>query len=220
VPRGSGGRGRVDGTSALLEAPDRELDADDRERFARNLGEIFVALGMDPATPGTRGTPERHLAALEDATAGYRGDAKLATTFPNEDDTPHERAADQVVEGPIRFYALCEHHALPFFGDAFVGYLPADELLGLSKITRLVRLHARRFTMQERLAADVAADLERLVGARGVAVRVEARHLCTQMRGVSETESATRTTVFRGRYESAPELRAEFLRLCDRADSP
>src|SRR5207237_20223 len=98
--------------------------------------------------------------------------------------------------------------------DAFVGYVPGRELIGVSKLTRLVRLHARRFTLQERLAADIADSLSSLTGAAGVAVRLEATHLCTQMRGVGEASSQTRTTLWRGTYGRSDGLRQEFLRLC------
>jgi GTP cyclohydrolase I len=216
-------RDAVRGTSALDLAEDaqpvgrREIEPARWQRYERYVSEILEALGLPLDTPGTRGTAERFLAALYDATSGYDGDDKLRTTFPNEAAGTH--LADQVVEGPIRFFALCEHHALPFFGEAFVGYVPDRELIGLSKLTRLVRLHARRFTLQERLAADIADELASLIGAAGVAVRLEATHLCTQMRGVSEVTSRTRTIVWRGAYERTERLRAEFLDACGRSIS-
>jgi GTP cyclohydrolase I len=206
-------RDAVRGTSALDLAPEPEIEPERWRRYARHAGEILAAFGLPADTPGTRGTAERFLGALYDATRGYDGDPKLRTMFPNEA-TDAEHPSDQVVEGPIRFYALCEHHAMPFFGDAYVGYVPGRELIGLSKLTRLVRLHARRFTLQERLAADVADELASLTRAAGVAVRLEATHLCTQMRGVSETSSLTRTIAWRGAYERSDQLRKEFLRLC------
>ncbi len=117
----------------------------------------------------------------------------------------------QIVEGPIAFFALCEHHALPFHGVAHVAYVAGDEILGISKLTRLVRLYARRFTVQERLGEQVADGLVELVGARAVAVHLEAAHLCTQMRGVHEEASRTVTTFWRGLYERDDALRREFL---------
>ena len=89
--------------------------------------------------------------ALYDATAGYDGDPKLRTVFPTERPEGVEGRHSQIVEGPVGFYALCEHHALPFHGRAYVGYVAGDEILGISKLTRLVRLYARRFTVQERM---------------------------------------------------------------------
>ena len=158
---------------------------------------------------GTR--PERFLRALFEATAGYDGDPKLVTTFPTESDGADGQPFAQVVEGPIAFSALCEHHALPFFGHAHVGYVAGERIIGISKLTRLVRLFARRFTVQERLGEQIADTLVQLVDPQGVAVRLEASHLCTQMRGVEE-RSRTTTTAWRGVYRDA-ELRREFLDL-------
>jgi len=195
----------------LHEPGPRALGPQARQRYERYLAEILGALGMDLGTAGTRETPRRLLQALVDATAGYDGDPKLHTAFPSE--RPHgvEGSHSQIVEGPIAFYALCEHHALPFHGVAHVGYVAGPEILGISKLTRLVRLYARRFTVQERLGEQVADALVELVGARGVAVRLAAAHLCTQMRGVAEDGSRTVTTFWRGLYDEDAELRAEFL---------
>ena len=188
------------------ELPEREIDPEDWARFRRTVGEIFEAFGMDLDTPGTRETPERFLRALYDATAGYEGDPKLLTAFPAEGVGGH------VIEGPISFSALCEHHALPFFGVAHVGYVARDEIIGISKLTRLVRLYARRFTVQERLGEQIADTLVELIEPEGVAVHLAASHLCTQMRGVEE-RSRTVTTFWRGAFEEDAELRREFLQL-------
>src|SRR5262249_59276270 len=104
----------------------------------------------------------------------------------------------QIVEGPIGFYALCEHHALPFHGRAYVGYIAGDEILGISKLTRLVRLYARRFTVQERLAEEIADGLQELAGPRGVAVRLGGAPLCPGGRGGAGDGPATRATVGTG----------------------
>ena len=117
-----------------------------------------------------------------------------------------------IIEGPISFAALCEHHALPFVGVAHVGYVAGEEIIGISKLTRLVRLYARRFTVQERLGEQIADTLRELIGPEGVAVYLEASHLCTQMRGVEE-HSRTVTTFWRGSFEEDAELRREFLQL-------
>ncbi len=193
--------------------PGRELTAAEWARLERNAAEILAALGLDLDTPGTRETPRRFLRALFDATAGYDGDPKLRTLFPAERPEGVDGRHAQIVEGPIGFYALCEHHALPFHGRAYVGYVAGDEIVGISKLTRLVRLYARRFTVQERLAEEIADGLRELVGPRGVAVKLEATHLCTAMRGVEEDGSLTVTTVWRGLYDGEPALRAEFLTL-------
>jgi GTP cyclohydrolase I len=194
----------------VLASP-REIAPADWSRFRGNVGEILEAFGLPLDTPGTRDTPERFLRALFDATAGYDGDPKLVTTFPTETTVAVEEPFAQVVEGPIAFSALCEHHALPFVGHAHVGYVPGERIIGISKLTRLVRLYARRFTVQERLGEQIADTLVRLVQPEGVAVRLEASHLCTQMRGVEE-RSRTTTTAWRGVYRDA-ELRREFLEL-------
>ena len=185
----------------------------ERERLEQHAAEILAALGLDLDTPGTRETPRRFVRALFDATAGYDGDPKLRTVFPAERPEGVEGRHAQIVEGPVGFYALCEHHALPFHGRAYIGYVAGDEILGISKLTRLVRLYARRFTVQERLAEEIADGLRELAGARGVAVRVEAAHMCTAMRGVEEDGSVTVTTVWRGLYDEDESLRSEFLTL-------
>jgi GTP cyclohydrolase IA len=183
----------------------------DWERFGDNVGEILRAFGMDLDTPGTADTPQRFLKALFDATAGYEGDAKLLTAFPTECRGGPDCRISQIIEGPISFYALCEHHALPFHGVAHIGYVAHENIIGISKLTRLVRLFARRFTVQERLGQEVADTLVDLLLPHGVAVRLEAEHLCTQMRGVREEHSKTVTTFWRGTFDTDPELRREFL---------
>jgi GTP cyclohydrolase I len=188
----------------------REIAPEDWARYADHVGEIFEALGMDLDTPGTRQTPERFLEAMYAATAGYDGDPKLSTTFPAESRTGTEEAElAQIVEGPISFHALCEHHALPFHGFAYVGYVADERIIGISKLTRLVRLFARRFTVQERMGEQIADTLVGLVEPRGVAVYLSAEHLCTHMRGVEE-QSSTITTFWRGAFRD-PDLRREFL---------
>ncbi|MDP8956817.1 MAG: GTP cyclohydrolase I [Actinomycetota bacterium] len=185
--------------------------------FEKYVAEIFQAFGMDLDTPGTVRTPERFLKALFESTAGYEGDPKLLTAFPTECDGGPDCRISQVIEGPISFFALCEHHALPFFGHAHVGYIAHDHIIGISKLTRLVRLFARRFTVQERMGAQIADLLEQLLQPHGVAVHLEAEHLCTQMRGVREEQSRTWTSFWRGSYEDDPSIREEFLAVCRRA---
>ena len=192
--------------AAWADLLERDIAPEDWTRYRAAVAEIFDAFGMDLETPGTRETPERFLRALYDATAGYEGDPKLLTAFPAEGVGGH------VIEGPISFSALCEHHALPFFGVAHIGYVAGDEIIGISKLTRLVRLYARRFTVQERLGEQIADTLVELIEPEGVAVHLEASHLCTQMRGVEE-RSRTVTTFWRGAFEEDAELRREFLQL-------
>ncbi len=189
----------------------RSVSDEQMRRFEGYMAEIFETLGLDLRTQATEQTPKRFIQALFDATEGYDGDPKLLTTFDNEyRDEPHSRLS-QVIEGPIPFFALCEHHALPFHGRAYVGYVADEQIIGISKLTRLVRLFAERFTMQERLGQQIADAFDTMLQPYGVAVYLEAEHLCKQMRGVRESRSLTRTSAWRGEYESNSSLRVEFL---------
>jgi GTP cyclohydrolase IA len=181
------------------------------KKYEGYAAEIFKAMGMDLDTPGTHDTPTRFLRAMYEATSGYEGDAKLLTAFPTECHGGPDCNISQVIEGPIEFYALCEHHALPFHGQAYIGYIAHEEIIGISKLTRLVRVFARRFTVQERVGVEIADELVRVLNPHGVAVHLNAVHLCTQMRGVRESHSRTWTSFWRGNYENDPQLRTEFL---------
>jgi GTP cyclohydrolase I len=194
----------------------RSVSLEQWDRFQRYVAEIFEALGMDLETPGTSRTPERFLKALLDSTVGYEGDPKLLTAFPTECRGGPDCRISQIIEGPISFFALCEHHALPFHGRAHIGYVAHENIIGISKLTRLVRLFARRFTVQERIGQEVADTLVDLMQPHGVAVHLEAVHLCTQMRGVREEGSSTWTSFWRGTYEQDPELRRSFLQAVTR----
>ncbi|HEX2142097.1 MAG TPA: GTP cyclohydrolase I FolE [Candidatus Limnocylindria bacterium] len=191
----------------------RAIGQEERQRFEGYMTEIFTALGMHLSTPGTAETPRRFVQAMIDATDGYEGDPKLVTIFPTECHGDAACELAQIVEGPIPFYSLCEHHALPFFGQAYVGYVAHDQIIGISKLTRLVRVLTRRFGVQERMSHEIAASLSELLNAHGVAVYMEADHLCTQMRGVREDKATTRTTAYRGVYERDPALRGEFFQV-------
>jgi GTP cyclohydrolase IA len=196
-----------------LDRGTRTIGVDVRQRYEGYLSEIFTALGMHLDTPGTADTPRRFLQAMFDATDGYEGDPKLVTVFPTECHGDASCELAQIVEGPIPFFALCEHHALPFYGTAYVGYVAHDQIIGISKLTRLVRVLTRRFGVQERMTHQVADGLRDLLNAHGVAVYLEADHLCTQMRGVREDHATTRTTAYRGVYERDPALRGEFFQV-------
>ena len=162
--RRAGGAQRGRRQTCWFDLPPRHVAPEDWERFRSYVAEIFDAFGMDLDTPGTRETPERFLRALFDATAGYDGDPKLLTAFPAESHgSSGARASSQIIEGPIAFQCLCEHHALPFYGFAHIGYIAGDQIIGISKLTRLVRLFARRFTVQERLGEQIADRLVELV---------------------------------------------------------
>jgi GTP cyclohydrolase I len=192
----------------------RQIPEEQRLKFEGYAAEILTALGMDLNTPSTRETPRRYIQALFDATEGYDGDPKLLKTFSTECRGEPDCRLSQVIEGPIHFFALCEHHVFPFFGEAYVGYIAHENIIGISKLTRLVRLYSKRFAVQERIGQQVADTLEAMLHPHGVAVYLRAHHLCVEMRGVRETAPLTRTTVWRGYYASDADLRTEFLKAC------
>lgn len=202
-----------DFTTAVALHP-RDVSEEEIHRFEGYMAEIFRTFGMDMSDPGTALTPRRYIRALLDATDGYEGDPKLITVFETECRGGPDCRSSQVIEGPIHFFSLCEHHVLPFHGHAYVGYIAHEHIIGVSKLTRLVRLFARRFTLQERMGREIADTLEAVLKPHGVAVYLEALHLCTQMRGVREQALFTRTTFWRGLYDTDPALRAEFLTNC------
>jgi GTP cyclohydrolase I len=192
----------------------RDLSDEQFERFEGYAAEIFSAFGLDLDSPATRDTPRRFIQGLFEATEGYDGDPKLLRVFETECRGEPDCHLSQILEGPIPFFALCEHHALPFFGKAYIGYIAHENIIGISKLTRLVRLFAKRFSVQERIGQQIADTLETMLHPHGVAVFLEAQHLCMEMRGVRETASTTRTTVWRGNYASDASLRAEFFTAC------
>src|ERR1041384_1438608 len=189
----------------------REITEEQVQRLEGYASEIFAAMGMDLNTPATKDTPRRFIKALIDATEGYEGDPKLLKVFDTECRGDPDCHLSQVIEGPIPFFALCEHHALPFYGQAYIGYIAHENIIGISKLTRLVRLFSKRFAVQERIGHQIADALETMLHPHGVAVFLEANHLCVEMRGVRETAPMTRTTVWRGHYAEDASLRAEFL---------
>jgi GTP cyclohydrolase I len=199
-----------------MELRRRQVSKEQMRKFERYAAEIFTAFGLDLDTPATQQTPARFIRALFDATEGYEGDPKLLTVFETECHGGSDCRLSQVIEGPIPFFALCEHHALPFYGRAYVGYVAHERIIGISKLTRLVRLFAKRFTVQERMGQQIANTLEAMLEPHGVAVYLEAHHLCTQMRGVREAAPMTHTSCWRGAYDGDPALRAEFLTMCAR----
>ncbi|MGH9196224.1 MAG: GTP cyclohydrolase I [Acidimicrobiia bacterium] len=203
-----------DDFSAAIERHRRNITREQFQRFEAYAAEILTALGMDLNSAGTRDTPRRYIRALFDSTEGYDGDPKLLRVFPTECRGSPYCHSGQVIEGPVHFYSLCEHHALPFFGHAYVGYIAHETIIGLSKLTRLVRLFAKRFTVQERVGQEIADALEAMLAPHGVAVYLEANHLCTQMRGVEESSQQTRTTFWRGSYDEDPTLRSDFFIAC------
>jgi len=192
----------------------RKISDEQIHKFEGYAAEIFSALGLDLNTSATKDTPQRFIKALFDATEGYEGDPKLLRVFDTECRGEPDCRLSQVIEGPIPFFALCEHHALPFYGKAYVGYIAHENIIGISKLTRLVRLFSKRFSVQERIGQQIADTLETMLHPHGVAVFLEARHLCMEMRGVRETAPVTRTTVWRGYYAEDSTLRSEFFTAC------
>ncbi len=152
------------------------LRANERKRFEGHVAEIFSRLGMELGSAGTKDTPRRHLQALWDLTLGYEGDPKVGTVFPRECRQCPEGEFEQTVEGPISFTSLCEHHGLPFDGHAWVGYLRNERIIGISKLTRIVRIYTRRFSLQERIAQEIVNALIALADPFGAAVYLEAKH--------------------------------------------
>ncbi len=199
---------------AAMELNRRQVSEEQLRKFEGYMAEILTVMGLDLNTPATVDTPRRFVRALYDSTEGYDGDPKLLTVFHTECRGGPDCRLSQVIEGPIHFFALCEHHALPFHGHAYVGYIAHEDIIGISKLTRLVRLFAKRFTVQERIGQQIADALNSMLHPHGVAVYLEAHHLCTQMRGVREVAPMTRTTFWRGEYENNPDLRAEFFKAC------
>ncbi len=199
---------------AAMDLHRRHISDEQFQRFEGFMAEILTSFGMAVNTPATIETPRRFIRALFDVTDGYDGDPKLLKVFETECRGGSDCRLSQVIEGPIRFFALCEHHALPFYGDAYVGYIAHEKIIGLSKLTRLVRLFAKRFTVQERIGQQIADTLEMILEPHGVAVYLQAHHLCTEMRGVRELSPMTRTTFWRGEYDNNSSLRAEFYVAC------
>ena len=192
----------------------RQISDEQFRKFEGYVAEIFSAFGLDLNTAATKDTPRRFIQALFDITEGYDGDPKLLRVFDTECHGEPDCRLSQVIEGPIPFFALCEHHALPFYGMAYVGYIAHENIIGISKLTRLVRLFAKRFAVQERIGQQIADTLETMLHPHGVAVYLEAHHLCMEMRGVREISPITRTTVWRGHYASDAALRSEFFTAC------
>jgi len=173
---------------------------------------LLAEIGEDPAREGLAKTPARVEKSLRFLTSGYR--LKVEDVINGA--VYHERCDDMVIVKDIDLFSLCEHHMLPFYGKAHVAYLPAGKILGLSKIPRIVDIFARRLQVQERLTNQVANALQEALAPRGVAVVIEALHLCMAMRGVEKQNSATITSAMLGGFKNDPRTRQEFLSLLRR----
>jgi GTP cyclohydrolase I len=181
----------------------------DPDQFEDHVEAMLRQLDPSPEREGLRDTPRRVRKAFEAYTAGYAQDPKdvIGTgVFEAETD-------EMVLVKDIELYSLCEHHLAPFFGKAHVAYIPSDKIIGLSKIARIVDIYARRFQVQERLTMQIATALEEVMQPKGVAVVIEASHLCMMMRGVQKQNSRTVTSCLRGLFRKDERTRSEFLKL-------
>ncbi|HEX3569408.1 MAG TPA: GTP cyclohydrolase I FolE [Acidobacteriaceae bacterium] len=171
--------------------------------------ELLVRIGEDPTRDGLVETPARMEKALKFLTRGYT--QNVNTVLHNAlFDVDYD---EMVIVKDIEFFSMCEHHLLPFFGKAHVAYVPNGKVIGLSKIPRLVDVFARRLQVQERLTTEVADAIDGAIHPQGVAVILEAQHLCMMMRGVEKQHSATVTSAMRGAFKTQQQTRNEFLSL-------
>lgn len=179
--------------------------------MATHYRALIKAIGEDADREGLVKTPERAAKALAFLTQGQGADpADILRSALFEED-----CEEMVLIRDIEVFSLCEHHMLPFFGKAHVAYLPQGRITGLSKIPRVVDVFARRLQVQERLTRQIRDCIQDTLDPRGVAVVIEARHLCMQMRGVEKQHSLTTTSAFTGAFLNDPKTRKEFIRLID-----
>jgi GTP cyclohydrolase IA len=171
---------------------------------------VLRHVGEDPEREGLRRTPTRVLRALEFLTRGYKEDPKVAI---NGAVFSEEEYQEIILCKDLDFYSLCEHHLLPFFGKAHLAYLPNRRIIGLSKLARLVEIYARRLQVQERLTTQIAHTLMEEIEPLGVAVVLEAEHLCMRMRGVEKQNSYVTTSAMLGVFRTHFETRQEFMNL-------
>jgi GTP cyclohydrolase I len=182
------------------------VDLDKIERLTR---ELLVAIGEDPSREGLEKTPRRVAKALEFLTSGYRADLRTVIN----DAVFTQSTNSMVIVKNIEVYSMCEHHMLPFYGRCHIGYLPTGKVFGVSKLARLVDMFARRLQLQERLTEQVSQAIMETIGATGVGVMIEARHLCMMMRGVEKQNSVMVTSSVLGSFRESQATREEFLSL-------
>ncbi|MGR4067750.1 GTP cyclohydrolase I FolE [Halomonas sp. LR3S48] len=179
------------------------------EELANFYRQIILELGEDPDREGLRDTPKRAAKAMQFLTRGYSQTLEEiinGAVFKSETD-------EMVLVKDIELYSMCEHHLLPFIGKCHIAYLPNGKVLGLSKFARIVDMYARRMQIQENLTRQIAEAVQRVTGARGVAVVIEARHLCMMMRGVEKQNSSMTSSVMLGAFRENQPTRQEFLTL-------
>ena len=184
----------------------KEQELKEFEKLIRRQLEL---LGENPDRDGLLRTPLRVAKAFEFLTEGYRKDPKTVLN----DALFEVRSDEMVIVKDIDFYSLCEHHLLPFFGKCHIAYLPTDKVVGLSKLPRLVEVFARRLQVQERMTTDIANTINELIKPLGVAVVIEAQHLCMAMRGVQKQNSYALTSSMLGAFREDARTRSEFLDL-------
>jgi GTP cyclohydrolase IA len=179
------------------------------DRMEELIRELLKEIGEDPQREGLERTPTRVAKSWEYLTSGYKQnvqDVLNEALFTEEYD-------EMVVVKDIDLYSMCEHHMLPFFGKCHIAYMPSNKIVGLSKLPRLVEMFARRLQVQERLTTQIAQTLNEVLQPRGVAVVIEALHLCMLMRGVEKQNSKAVTSAMLGAFRDRPETRAEFMEL-------
>ena len=180
-----------------------------QESIADLVRRLLVYLGEDPGRDGLRLTPQRVERAFRFLTSGYQKDPDEIINAAYYD-VPYD---EMVIVKDIEVFSLCEHHLLPFFGKCHIAYIPEKRVVGLSKLARLVNIYARRLQLQERLTNQIAETLWEKLEPKGVAVILEARHLCMAMRGVEKQHSATVTSAMLGCFRDSVQTRQEFLAL-------
>ena len=176
--------------------------------LVKSYAEVLELLGEDPEREGLKKTPERLAKAMQYLTQGYHLDANAIINSAKF----HEEVSEMIVVKDIEIYSMCEHHMLPFIGKAHVAYIPNGWITGLSKIARVVDVYARRLQVQERLTVQIRDAIRETLNPLGVAVVIEAKHLCMMMRGVQKQNSVTTTSAFDGEFQKYP-TRNEFLKL-------
>lgn len=171
------------------------------------ISHLLHALGEEPTREGLMNTPKRVARMYKELTAGYHIDPEELVNGALFD----VDYSEMVVVRDIEFFSLCEHHLLPFFGQAHVAYIPGDKVIGLSKIPRIVEMFARRLQVQERMTRQVASLIDEILHPAGVAVVIEGRHMCSMMRGVKKADASMITSTFSGSFQSDAPARAEFM---------
>ncbi len=172
--------------------------------------ELLILIGEDPGRAGIKKTPERFAKAITEITSGYSMDLNAIV---NGAIYPSEGEGGLILVRDIHFSSLCEHHLLPFQGNAHVGYIPNQHIVGLSKIPRIVQMFSKRLQLQERLTRQIALSIEEMLGPAGVGVVIEARHMCLEMRGAKAKGSAMMTSYYLGKFKDCPLTRSEFLQM-------